>query len=258
MLTLPIKSRWFDMIKSGEKGEEYRDATEYWRTRLETAFGREIHQAAEEQREAWIVLRNGYGADRPRLHARVTVRIGTGREEWGAEPGVEYFVLVIHATYDPATGTTRAGKWASVENFRNNPEDKSFLPPVPEPRLTWPEWREISKRFRAAEAAADPMAEIVMFIGRFLTDGDHVRNEVVECFTMGCCYWFAYILAARFGAQYGAEIVIDYTVGHFGTRIRGRVYDITGDVTEGHKWEPWAECPDPNQQQRIIEGCIMF
>lgn len=33
-LTLPLKKKWFDMIKSGEKLEEYREITEYWIRRL--------------------------------------------------------------------------------------------------------------------------------------------------------------------------------------------------------------------------------
>lgn len=31
MLTLPIKKKWFDMIISGEKKEEYREITPYKR-----------------------------------------------------------------------------------------------------------------------------------------------------------------------------------------------------------------------------------
>ena len=33
-LTLPLKKQWFDMIKSGEKKEEYRAFNEYWQKRL--------------------------------------------------------------------------------------------------------------------------------------------------------------------------------------------------------------------------------
>lgn len=35
MLILPIKKKWFDMIKSGEKKEEYREITPYYKSRLE-------------------------------------------------------------------------------------------------------------------------------------------------------------------------------------------------------------------------------
>ena len=232
MLTLPIKNPWFSMIRAGEKREEYREETEYWRTRLETAFGKEIHQAAEQQAETWIRLRNGYGADRPSIQARVRLRIGQGRPEWGAEPGVEYYVLVIQAVYDEKAGMSLF--WSE--------EPK---PPAPQP------------------AEADPatwttMPDVIMFIGRFMHDGINVRTEVVEAFTCGCCYWFAHILAARFGDEYGAEIVVDYVANHFGTRIRGRVYDITGDVTEGHTWEPWDACDDDLLRKRITDDCIMF
>ena len=34
MLTLPIKKKWFDMIKSGEKKEEYREIKPYYTSRF--------------------------------------------------------------------------------------------------------------------------------------------------------------------------------------------------------------------------------
>lgn len=34
MLTLPIKRKWFDMIVSGEKKEEYREIKPYWTSRI--------------------------------------------------------------------------------------------------------------------------------------------------------------------------------------------------------------------------------
>lgn len=39
MLTLPIKKKWFDMIASGEKKEEYREIKEYYEIRLQNLFG---------------------------------------------------------------------------------------------------------------------------------------------------------------------------------------------------------------------------
>lgn len=39
MLILPIKKKWFDMILSGEKKEEYRDIKEYYETRFQNLFG---------------------------------------------------------------------------------------------------------------------------------------------------------------------------------------------------------------------------
>lgn len=39
MLTLPIKKKWFDMILSGEKKEEYREIKEYYDVRFVSVFG---------------------------------------------------------------------------------------------------------------------------------------------------------------------------------------------------------------------------
>jgi hypothetical protein len=100
--------------------------------------------------------------------------------------------------------------------------------------------------------------DVLSFIGRFSTDGWKEREQVIECFTRGCCYWFAFILEARFRPQYGAYIVTDYAANHFATKIGTRVYDITGDVTEGYTWEPWQACGDPLLRKRIIEDCINF
>lgn len=100
----------------------------------------------------------------------------------------------------------------------------------------------------------DRLPEVLMFIGRFSTDGNDIRREVVECFTRGCCYWFAYILRARFGG----EIMVDYVANHFGCRIDGEVYDITGQVTDTYKWERWLDCDDVALKKRIDEYCINF
>ena len=48
------------------------------------------------------------------------------------------------------------------------------------------------------------------------------------------------------------------TSNHFGTKINGRVYDITGDVTFKYEWKPWSEVDDELLRARIIRDCIMF
>ena len=41
-----------------------------------------------------FVLRNGYHADSPKITLKnPKIRIGTGKPEWGAEPGKKYFVI---------------------------------------------------------------------------------------------------------------------------------------------------------------------
>lgn len=97
MLTLPIKGKWFYMILSGEKGEEYREIKPYCTSRFKKIFDMHPHSNMPygiDKRE--IRFRNGYGSSRPEFIALCTLDIKTGREEWGAEPGKEYYVLKIH------------------------------------------------------------------------------------------------------------------------------------------------------------------
>lgn len=97
MLTLPIKKKWFDMILSGEKKEEYRELNDYYRIRFCNLFpGFEDSFVTPKIGAKPIVFRNGYRKDSPSFTALCSFRIGTGKEEWGAEPGEQYFVLTIH------------------------------------------------------------------------------------------------------------------------------------------------------------------
>lgn len=91
MLTLPIKKKWFDMILSGEKKEEYRKATNYYYTRFTNLF----HAFNSDVKP--ICFRNGYSANSPSFVAHCSFSLGTGKEEWGAESDQEYYVLKIHS-----------------------------------------------------------------------------------------------------------------------------------------------------------------
>lgn len=95
MLTLPIKQPWYGMIYRGDKREEYRARTRYWETRIENAFGCSIEEAIESCAFTTARFRNGYYKDSPSFTATVRLRIGQGNPEWGAKPGVEYFILRI-------------------------------------------------------------------------------------------------------------------------------------------------------------------
>jgi hypothetical protein len=89
MLTLPIKKKWFDMIKSGEKKEEYREIKPYYDSRfLKSIEDKRPHTNI-------ILFRNGYGKNKPTLKCEVIISKGYGKEEWGAEPNKMYYVLRI-------------------------------------------------------------------------------------------------------------------------------------------------------------------
>lgn len=84
MLTLPIKRKWFDMIASGEKKEEYRDRSPYYRARLDKYFAKEFY----------IKLRAGYSSNCPSLTCRAFLKRGIGKKAWGA-PDYECYILEI-------------------------------------------------------------------------------------------------------------------------------------------------------------------
>lgn len=87
MLLLPIKRRWFDMIASGEKKEEYRSITKRYLSMFKNA--------ADENGRFWCIIQNGYSKSSPRLYCYVEASVGYGKQEWGADPETQYFVLKI-------------------------------------------------------------------------------------------------------------------------------------------------------------------
>ena len=90
MLILPIKKKWFDMIVNGEKKEEYREIKPYWTMRFLNEFG--LNYQSEVRH---IVFRNGYRKNSPVMLCNCKLKEGKGREEWGAEPKKEYYILSI-------------------------------------------------------------------------------------------------------------------------------------------------------------------
>ena len=99
MLTLPIKKKWFDMIASGEKKEEYREIKPYYDSRFQR-FG-----------EPFVMrFRAGYSKESPLMECVVIVNTRTGVEAWGAVPGVRYYVLsIIEIRILTTASTKRSG-----------------------------------------------------------------------------------------------------------------------------------------------------
>lgn len=100
MLTLPIKKKWFDMIKSGEKTEEYREikpyyASRFFRNYIVSGVGLEWILKNNPKVHKDIILRNGYRKESPSIECYVRIEKGYGKKEWGAEPGKEYYILKI-------------------------------------------------------------------------------------------------------------------------------------------------------------------
>ncbi len=93
MLTLPIKKKWFDMIKSGVKKEEYREIKPYYDSRFK------IYLPFESDFNN-IIFRNGYRKDSPKIKCHCLIYRGYGKKEWGAEPNKLYYVLKILSVGD--------------------------------------------------------------------------------------------------------------------------------------------------------------
>jgi len=72
ILHLTLKKKWFDMIASGEKKEEYREIKVYWAKRLLKNYDA-------------ILFRNGYGEKVPSVLVEYKgLTQGVGDKSWGA------------------------------------------------------------------------------------------------------------------------------------------------------------------------------
>lgn len=89
-LHLNLKSKWFDMIASGEKKEEYRDDCDYWAKRLLDFKGQTGFPACDALDTKFknfdtVTFSNGYRWDRRQMVVEIKgMDFGDGKEEWGA------------------------------------------------------------------------------------------------------------------------------------------------------------------------------
>ena len=123
-LDLVLKKKWYDMIDSGVKTEEYREIKPFWANRLlyhsplgEKAYWQSVLEKAralvKEHPNCYnlqnLLIKNmgtrgyeivtfhlGYAKDRPSMTFELDkIEIGEGRSEWGAEAGEMYFVIKL-------------------------------------------------------------------------------------------------------------------------------------------------------------------
>lgn len=122
VIRLTIKKRWFDMIKTGEKKEEYREIKKYWVARL-TQCKKSTDDKAEylkkgkdffKNKEEWtnghifrpdycfpkkydyIEFKNGYGKNAPTMIVEFKgLRIDEAIPEWSGNWQGEVFVISL-------------------------------------------------------------------------------------------------------------------------------------------------------------------
>lgn len=118
-LTLTLKRKWFDLIKSGVKLEEYREMSLYWKCRFLSNYNdyalehliahnslhNDCYERVTEELEHQNILKHfdnlvftlGYpkktDTERRLVFKNPKIHINTGKPEWGAEPNKKYFVI---------------------------------------------------------------------------------------------------------------------------------------------------------------------
>lgn len=121
-LHLPLKSKWYKMIESGEKPEEYRDLNLFWAKRLlknyPTTWQRHVFNCLEKGMTKLLrgTIINGWdeahftlGYPKHDDQSRQMIRgidyitIDEGNRRWGAEPGKVCFVIKLKPTYETRT-----------------------------------------------------------------------------------------------------------------------------------------------------------
>lgn len=119
ILFLPLKKKWYDMIESGIKTEEYREIKPYWEKRLVDYQGLKEHYLKNKGYFAikrvlfpnlplipgdimkiwsrgYTHVRFSYGYTKRTMMFEVSeITRGEGNPEWGAEPGQYYFIIKL-------------------------------------------------------------------------------------------------------------------------------------------------------------------
>lgn len=108
-LHLNLKRKWFDMILSGEKKEEYREVKIHWiRQLLKPPFSNMNGNLFDVEFDLattgpnifknfdTITFSNGYAKNRDQFTIELKgIDVKTGKPELGAEEGKKYFVLSL-------------------------------------------------------------------------------------------------------------------------------------------------------------------
>lgn len=96
VLHLTVKKKWFDMIVSGEKKEEYREIKPYWLNRFK--YYRNYDDFCEELNCEFthVKFRNGYSKNAPSIMFEFEdIYFGKAKPEWSDNWQGEVFIIKI-------------------------------------------------------------------------------------------------------------------------------------------------------------------
>ena len=97
ILDLPLKAKWYDMIESGVKTEEYREVKPHWCKRL-LGFDfvpfsyRYGYQSVNVKGFTHVRFRYGY-TKRTMLREIKNITFGYGNPDWGAPKDKQVFII---------------------------------------------------------------------------------------------------------------------------------------------------------------------
>jgi hypothetical protein len=107
ILYLTLKAHWYDMIEAGIKTEEYREIKKFWVKRLceenKGSLGglfmdahKVIAYTAKDFTHVHFARGGHFGNKIPQMTLELKgIEVGTGKQEWGAEPNKDYFVIKL-------------------------------------------------------------------------------------------------------------------------------------------------------------------
>ncbi len=91
ILPLVLKGEWYDMIASGEKREEYREAKPYWIKRIRNNW-------LEQTKVQVVEFRRGYAKNAPRMSFKMAdtfYRCIAHTHTWGEPNGVPHYAIAL-------------------------------------------------------------------------------------------------------------------------------------------------------------------
>jgi hypothetical protein len=106
VLHLTLKKKWFDMIASGEKKEEYRELKPYWWTRLgywhESEHETGYYDYGFNKMPDIIQFKNGYSKDSPTIKVKCeNISIGEAKPEWSDNAKGSFFIIELGEILKP-------------------------------------------------------------------------------------------------------------------------------------------------------------
>ena len=100
-LHLVLIGKWYDMIESGEKTEEYRETKQYWIKRIlegSTAKKPELNsiprQISKQSKYERVCFHRGY-TNRTMIFVIEEISVGIGKAPWGAPEDKEVIIIKL-------------------------------------------------------------------------------------------------------------------------------------------------------------------